>query len=92
MSRSPVDAEAETSDPTNVKPTTSADDIFFGFGTSKNPCPGRFLAVHMIKLIIAHMLLNYDIQPVEGQPQLSNMLAMKVPDTKVKLKVRRRLG
>lgn len=42
-----------------TKLTATPDDYFFGFGTSKNPCPGRFLAVHEIKLIVAYLLTNY---------------------------------
>ncbi|KAI0429136.1 cytochrome P450 [Xylaria sp. FL1042] len=58
-------------------PATTADDGFFGFGTSKNPCPGRFLAVHEIKLILAHIL------------RLPNILAMKVPKLDATIHVRR---
>ncbi|KAI3324415.1 cytochrome P450 [Xylariaceae sp. AK1471] len=74
------------------KPATTADDQFFGFGTSKNPCPGRFLAVHQIKLILAHILLNYDLEYTKEKPQLTSVLAMKVPKLDVTLRVRKRAG
>ncbi|KAI1296047.1 cytochrome P450 [Xylaria venustula] len=77
------------SDYTTIKPTTSPDDQFFGFGTSTNPCPGRFLAVHFIKLIMAHALLNYEWKHIYTQPVLSNILAMKVPNQQTTLQVRR---
>lgn len=75
---------------TNFKPTASADDLFYGFGTTKNPCPGRFLAVHMMKLILAVLILKYDIQHTQADYQPGNLLAMKVPKTDIKLKVRSR--
>lgn len=72
------------------KPTTTSDDQFFGFGTSKNPCPGRFLAVHEIKLILGHILLNYDLEYSKTKTQLTNLLALKVPKTDVTVRVRKR--
>ncbi|KAI0965811.1 cytochrome P450 [Xylaria arbuscula] len=77
------------SDYTTIKPTTSPDDQFFGFGTSTNPCPGRFLAVHSIKLIMAHALLNYEWKHIDSKLALSNILAMKVPNQQTSLQVRR---
>ncbi|KAI1275889.1 cytochrome P450 [Xylaria sp. FL0933] len=75
---------------TTSKPATAADDHFFGFGTSKNPCPGRFLAVHEIKLILAHILLNYELHHAEWNPRLPSILATKVPKLDATMRVRRR--
>ncbi|KAI1417400.1 cytochrome P450 [Hypoxylon sp. FL1857] len=72
------------------KPTATPDDYFFGFGTSKNPCPGRFLAVHEIKLVLAYLLTNYDIEYTKARPQPTNMLALKVPKMDTLVRVRRR--
>lgn len=36
----------------------------FGFG--RHACPGRFFAANEIKLILARMLLDYDIKMPEG--------------------------
>ncbi|KAI0884969.1 cytochrome P450 [Annulohypoxylon maeteangense] len=92
-----VKTKSEGSDSTSdglryetIKPTTTPDDHFFGFGTSKNPCPGRFLAVHEIKLIVAYLLTNYDIEYTEARPQLTDLLAMKIPDMKTVIRVRKR--
>ncbi|KAI0809672.1 cytochrome P450 [Xylaria sp. FL0064] len=75
---------------TSSKPATTADDRFFGFGTSQNPCPGRFLVVHEIKLILAHILLNYELHHAEWNPRLPSILAMKVPKLDAMICVRRR--
>lgn len=73
-----------------TKPTATPDDHFFGFGTSKNPCPGRFLAVHEMKLVVAYLLTNYDIGYTKARPQPTNLLAMKLPKTDTLIRVRRR--
>ncbi|KAI0179430.1 cytochrome P450 [Hypoxylon sp. FL1284] len=73
-----------------IKPTTTPDDHFYGFGTSKNPCPGRFLAVHEIKLVVAYLLTNYDIEYSTARSQPTNVLALKVPKTDALIRVRRR--
>ncbi|AEO55817.1 hypothetical protein MYCTH_2108406 [Thermothelomyces thermophilus ATCC 42464] len=41
--------------------TTSTD--YPAFGHSRNACPGRFFAANDLKLILAHLVLNYDIRP-----------------------------
>ncbi|KAI1078152.1 cytochrome P450 [Whalleya microplaca] len=81
---------SEDTGSTTAKPTTTADDKFLSFGTSRNPCPGRFLAVHEMKLIVASMLLNYDIEYTKTKLDFTNLLAMKVPNTGITLRVRRR--
>lgn len=90
ISRERQDDKTKPAFYTNTKPTTSADDVFYGFGTTSHPCPGRFLAVHEMKLILAHLVLNYDIEYTQMDFQPSNLLAMKVPKTDIKLRVRAR--
>ncbi|KAJ8128620.1 hypothetical protein O1611_g5015 [Lasiodiplodia mahajangana] len=86
----PLSGEKATLAYTTSKPATTADDQFFGFGTSKNPCPGRFLAVHEVKLVLAHILLNYELQYMEWNPQLPSILSLKVPKLDATIHVRRR--
>ncbi|KAF4816228.1 Cytochrome P450 monooxygenase ATR2 [Colletotrichum siamense] len=45
----------------------SARKDMLGWGYGKTACPGRFLADIEIKLIVAFILLNYDIKNPEGQ-------------------------
>ncbi|KEY71255.1 hypothetical protein S7711_02361, partial [Stachybotrys chartarum IBT 7711] len=42
----------------------SSDNLAFGYG--RHACPGRFFAANEIKMILAHIILNYDIRPEEG--------------------------
>ncbi len=36
------------------------------FGYGRNVCPGRFFAANVIKIVIAHIVLNYDIKMPDG--------------------------
>jgi cytochrome P450 len=37
-----------------------------GFGLGRHVCPGRFFAVHHIKISLCHLLLKYDWRFVPG--------------------------
>ncbi|KAK1225701.1 hypothetical protein PQX77_011321 [Marasmius sp. AFHP31] len=49
--------------------TPTAD--FFLFGHGRHACPGRFFAVNELKLLVAHILWNYDVRAenLEGGKQ-----------------------
>ncbi|KXN84575.1 Ent-kaurene oxidase [Leucoagaricus sp. SymC.cos] len=67
------------------------DSVMFGHG--KHACPGRFMAVTMIKLILTHILLEYDIQlengSMERPPNICSGI-MIIPNREAKLMFRRR--
>ncbi|KAL1961582.1 hypothetical protein VTN77DRAFT_1434 [Rasamsonia byssochlamydoides] len=42
---------------------------FLGFGYGQNACPGRFFAAQELKLLLAYIVLNYDIRPLERRPK-----------------------
>ncbi|KAK2016757.1 cytochrome P450 [Colletotrichum eremochloae] len=44
--------------------SVSQTSLTFGYG--RHACPGRFFAVNEIKMILATLLLNYDVKNVEG--------------------------
>lgn len=44
--------------------TLDPEYVVFGYG--RHACPGRFFAINEIKAILAHVLLNYDIQLENG--------------------------
>ena len=48
--------------------TTSPSYVTFGHGT--HACPGRFFALDELKLLLCHLLLQYDIMFGEGNPLL----------------------
>ncbi|KAJ6438807.1 Ent-kaurene oxidase-like protein [Purpureocillium lavendulum] len=45
--------------------TTGPENLAFGYG--KTACPGRFFATAQIKVVLANILLNYDISFPTGQ-------------------------
>lgn len=73
-----------------AKSTVTLDDGFLSFGVpGRNACPGRFFAVLEIKIFVAHMLLNYDIEPIKTRPKPIHMMWANYPPD-AKLRMRRR--
>ncbi|OJJ01767.1 hypothetical protein ASPVEDRAFT_150556 [Aspergillus versicolor CBS 583.65] len=71
-----------------AKPKTmlNTDTNFHLFGHGRHPCPGRYLAVHEMKLMFALLLLRYNIQLVPGTaPQPFFIGTMPIPDTKLEV-------
>jgi cytochrome P450 len=63
-----------------------------GFGYGRHACPGRFFAATEIKLIVARILLDYDLKLPEGQTERYPNIAIAnnyVPDMKKELVFRR---
>ncbi|TCD64760.1 hypothetical protein EIP91_003651 [Steccherinum ochraceum] len=46
--------------------TPSVDYLHFGLG--KHSCPGRFFAALQMKMMLAHIVMNYDVQFENGGP------------------------
>lgn len=68
---------------------TDKDNLHFGHGIFA--CPGRFFAGVQIKLILAHLLLNYDFQYPQGQSRPRNICADEniYPDPKARVLMRK---
>ncbi|KAL3595806.1 hypothetical protein FPOAC2_10174 [Fusarium poae] len=71
----------------NALPTTSKD--FLAWGLGRNACPGRFFASNEIKMMLAYMLLNYDIEHLEKRPRNTWIVQNRIPPMKATLKIRR---
>jgi hypothetical protein len=52
--------------------------------------PGRFFAANNIKMILAQILLNYDIQPFPSRPPNISLGDISVVPVKAKMMIRRR--
>jgi cytochrome P450 len=52
--------------------STSYDSMQFGLGN--DACPGRFVASNEIKVILMHILQNYDIKLKEGTGRPKNIM------------------
>ena len=70
--------------------TTDSNNLHFGHG--KYACPGRFFASNEIKMILATVLLKYDVCFLDGQGRPKNMTAHEYifpdPDGVILLKER----
>jgi cytochrome P450 len=69
-------------------PTTSAEYLAFGHG--KHACPGRFFAASEMKLILGHMVMNYDIEILDKRPPDIFAGVARLPPMAAKIRVRRR--
>ncbi|KAJ7666786.1 cytochrome P450 [Mycena polygramma] len=72
---------------------TNLSNDYIVFGVGKHGCPGRFLAALMIKIIVAELLLNYDLAFPAGASQSPKPFAFNiftVPNPTAKLVFTRR--
>ncbi|KAL8824230.1 MAG: hypothetical protein Q9191_005201 [Dirinaria sp. TL-2023a] len=65
-------------------------DTFLGFGHGKLPCPGRHFAAHEMKLILAYIVQNYEIEHLASRPLLKAVMETKVPSETAEIRIRRR--
>ncbi|CAK7268116.1 hypothetical protein SEPCBS119000_002897 [Sporothrix epigloea] len=68
--------------------TTSDSHLAFGHG--RHACPGRFFVAHMLKMVLAYLLTNYDIKPLEKRPKTMWVGQTIIPPLDVKVEVRRK--
>jgi len=71
--------------------TTGADNINFGHGL--HACPGRFFASNEIKVLLVHLLLNYDIKMMDGEksrPENVYKQLSIIPDGRTRLCFKKR--
>lgn len=68
--------------------TTS--DSYLAFGHGRHACPGRFFAAQEMKLMLAYVLQNYDIEKMNEKPGSTMLMGTNVPNEKAKIRVKRR--
>lgn len=68
--------------------TTTTD--FLGFGHGRGACPGRFFAAAELKLMLAHLILNYDFEMLEERPRNMWFALNRVPPMEKTIRVKRR--
>ncbi|KAL9134254.1 MAG: hypothetical protein Q9175_004568 [Cornicularia normoerica] len=69
---------------------TDIGDTFLGWSYGRYACPGRWFAVQNLKLMIAYITLNYEIQPIDKRPESLVFGDANVPSMSACIKVRRR--
>ncbi|KAK3503414.1 cytochrome P450 [Neurospora crassa] len=68
--------------------TTSSE--FLPFSHGRHACPGRFFVAHEVKMMLAHILQNYDIKPIAERPRPTWVAHTIIPSLDVKIEVKRR--
>lgn len=44
-------------------------DNFLAWGSGRHACPGRFFAAHLMKIMLAHVLIKYDVKAEGPKPK-----------------------
>lgn len=71
---------------------SSTDNEHLNFGHGKYACPGRFFASLQLKLLLSHLLLNYDFEFPKGQGRPKNFTIDEFifPDPRGRIMLRER--
>ena len=70
--------------------TTS--DIFLAFSHGRHACPGRFFVSLEMKLLLAYVVMNYEVEPLKTRPPNTWFGPTSLPPMKATIKVRRKEG
>lgn len=72
---------------------TTTSNEFLAFGNGRHACPGRYLAASQLKVMMAHVLINYDVKfEKEGvRPADLWLLSSCIPNPNAKVLFRKRL-
>ncbi|ROV97392.1 hypothetical protein VMCG_06903 [Cytospora schulzeri] len=68
--------------------TTSVEH--YGFGHGRHACPGRFFVAHELKMLIAYMLLSYDMKSHDKRPDPKCIGKAMIPPTDATMELKRR--
>ncbi|KIL61858.1 hypothetical protein M378DRAFT_166342, partial [Amanita muscaria Koide BX008] len=70
----------------------SLDLTYVLFGGGRHACPGRFFAANELKVMLAHVLMNYDVQMAngDGRPEKWVFGTVSLPDRKAQVMFRKR--
>ncbi|KAF2754375.1 cytochrome P450 [Pseudovirgaria hyperparasitica] len=68
----------------------STSDVFLPFGHGRHACPGRFFVTHELKMYIAYVVMNYEIERLPERPANTWIGPTVLPPMKATIRVRRR--
>lgn len=89
-SSNPLSDTPSTAPSGYAKSLVTLDHTFLGFGYRQFACPGRHIASHVMKVIMANVLLNYEVEQLKERPAQVNLMELRFPMVMTKLRVRRR--
>ncbi|KAE8370490.1 cytochrome P450 [Aspergillus caelatus] len=68
-------------------PLTNEKYLTFGYG--RHACPGRWFSFQIMKIVIAYILLNYDIRPLDKRPDNIKFADLNIPHLSHIIKIKR---
>ncbi|KAH8690328.1 cytochrome P450 [Talaromyces proteolyticus] len=77
-------------DQTDVKAFVTTDATFHAFGHGKHACVGRFFASAIFKLMLSHLLLNYDVEYQPIRPETKFLGPVQFPPANATIRIKRR--
>lgn len=68
----------------------SLENLTFGFGSQA--CPGRNIAISILKMVVSRLLRDYEFKFADGQGKPKNLYLLEfiIPDPKARLMIRKR--
>lgn len=65
-------------------------DNFLAWGHGRHACPGRFFAAHLMKIMLAHVLVNYQVEAKGSKPKGLDRNEFPIPSVTATFDVRLR--
>jgi cytochrome P450 len=73
------------------KPLVTLDDTFLSFGYSRHACPGRWFGAHLMKIMMAYLLMEFDFELLDGhKPTMVEVMEFRFPKLSEKIRIRKR--
>lgn len=72
------------------QPWVTTSQEYLSFGGGRNSCPGRFFAAAELKLLLAHILLHYDLDFQERRPPNQWFGTNHLPPKKATIRIKKR--
>lgn len=75
----------------NLSKTAATTEVNYGvWGHGKHACPGRFFAVHLIKMMVSYIVENYELKPWKERPANIWIAETPIPPPGLMMAIRRR--
>ena len=81
-------------DPGRIKQElgSKATKTFLPFSYGKHVCPGRWYAMQTLKIVLSHLVINYDVEFVGQRQKTGSFLSANMPPERDEIRVVRRKG
>ncbi|KAI1743146.1 cytochrome P450 [Xylaria scruposa] len=63
---------------------------YLAFGNGRQACPGRFFAASELKLMLAYILMNFDLEMLDDRPKGKWIGVLRTPATGASIRVRKK--